>query len=54
MKLSFSMTWEMSFMFIDQDIILAEQIMGLHVTPSMAECLQHAKEKRRRLGIEKM
>ena len=54
MKLSFSMTWEMSFMFIDQDIILAEQIMGLHVTPSMAECLQHAKEKRKRLGIEKM
>ena len=34
MKLSYSMTWEMSGMFIDQDCNLSDQIRKLHVTPS--------------------
>ena len=51
MKLSFSMTWEMAGVFIDQESNLSDQILGLHVTPSMHECFQHAIDKRRGLGI---
>ena len=54
MKLSFSMTWKMSDMFLDKDRQLSEQIRRLHVTPSMHQYFQHAKEKRRGLGIEKI
>ena len=47
MKATFSMFREMSGMFIDQDCNLSDQILRLHVTPSMHECFYHAKEKRR-------
>ena len=54
MKLSYSMTWEMYGMFIDQDCNLPDQIRKLHITPSMHEYFQHAKDTRRRLENEKI
>ena len=56
MKLSYSMTWEMYGMFIDQDCNLSDQIRKLLITPSiiMHEYFQHAKDTRRGLGIEKI
>ena len=54
MKLSYSTTWEMYGMFIDQDFNLSDQIRKLHITPSMHEYFQHAKDTRRGLGIEKI
>ena len=48
MKFSFSMFLkEMSGMFIDQDCNLSDQILRLHVTPSMHECIYHTKEKKK-------
>ena len=43
---------EMSGMFIDQDCNLSDQILRLHVTPSMHECIKHTKEKRRGLKYQ--
>ena len=47
MKATFSMLREMSGMFIDQDCNLSDQILRLHVTPSMHECIYHTKEKKK-------
>ena len=51
-KNSFSMFSEMSEMFIEQDSHLSEQIMRLHVTPSMRACLWSAYCRRTKRRIQ--